>query len=506
MQTIRILFYTDTHAMIVQNGQGDEGSSILQRLIKEKLKGIVNVEIAVKNRHFDETSNVLAHGATRLTKTLLNDFDELWMFGFDYKENTQQEPARELTAQEVNDLCVWMNTGGVMVTGDHSQPQGNQQCGGPEQHADFLARGFSLGHKIPRAGQMRAWKGPPTNCAVDPSQLSLSDTHNTLAKGDSADEETLQSDHFAQLLEEIQPPPHSLFFYGLDANQRPVQIRSFPDHQHEGRVLIPQTYDKFWPPRPPLPEVVARGRDQRFPTSPRVYDLFVAYDGDPARVGRIAADTSFHHFINLNLKMLPGMNAACGLVLGTPLDEIAQFYANLAYWLAPVKIRDCVRKELFFRAATHIIVLEALGNSTFYLGKAAKAALASEVGTANVWRILSAGYNQGQQQPEQFIDYALTGRGAPEQFGGMGQEYLLGAMVESYHDFFRDKELDPLNLLEDPTTPGFLLTGLERAFSAQLSLAERLASKFTSESNASPGGGAAPPQEPPDVCGDVGEH
>jgi hypothetical protein len=382
-----------------------------------------------------------------------------------------------------------------MVTGDHSQlPSGDETC--PAEHKDLLARGFALGHRIPRAGQLRVWQGPPTNC--DSTTLELSDTHNTLATDDRGGGTPLsEDDEFPQHLEELRSP-HFLFFYGLDASGQPIQIRFFPDHQHEGHVLVPKTFDKFWPPRPPDPEVVASGRDKRFPNKPRIYELVVAYDGDEAGVGRIVADSSFHHFINLNLRKIPSMDAAGNPVPGTPLDQIAQFYANLALWLAPSKLRVGIMKELFFRAATHIIVLEALGNSASHVGRAMKEALASEVGDANVLRVIAAA-GKDELPPPRLLKHSLMGAGSREEFGDVSVEFILGATAQSYHQFFRRQGLDPLNLAEDPTPQGFLFEGIESAFNAFSSNAGAGQTKPADESEASRGDGATHTKEPADT-------
>lgn len=471
MKTIRILIYTDTQVTLSDSDDKDGGVSILRRLMKEKLKHIVNVDITIINRHFP------THGTAKLTCDLLKLFDEFWVVGWGNEPNDSEHPAYELTDDEVYDLATWMYRGGVMVTGDHSQPPGDEQCG--DEHKDLLARGFALGHRIPRAGQLRVWQGPPTNC--DSTTLELSDTHNTLATDDRGGGTPLsENDEFPQLLEELQSL-HFLFFYGLDANGHPIQIRSFPDHQHEGRVLVPKTFDKFWPPRPPDPEVVASGRDKRFPNNPRIYELVVAYDGDEAGVGRIVADSSFHHFINLNLRKIPSMDEARNLVPGTPLDQIAQFYANLALWLAPSKLRVSIMEELFFRAATHIIVLEALGNSASHVGRGMKEALASEVGDADVLRVLAA-VGKNEQLPARLLKHSVTGASPLEEFGDVSVDFILGATAQSYHQFFRRQGLDSLNLPEDPTPPGFLFEEIESAFSAYSSMAGATQPKPADES------------------------
>lgn len=472
MTTIRILIYTDTIDTQSDDDEVAGGVSIMRRLMREKLKKIVNVDITVLNRHDP------AHAAKKLTCELLKQFDELWVIGWGNTPNSSSFPALELTDDEVYDLSAWMYRGGVMVTGDHSQPPPPYDSCKNFEHKDLLARGFTLAHRIPRAGQLRVWKGPPTNCE---SSLELSDHHHTLGKNDAGNGASpSENDAFPQLLEEMQPP-HFLFFYGLDADGQPVQIRNFPDHQHEGNVIVPQTYDRFWPPRPPAPQVVAQGRDLRFPDAPRKYDLVMAYDGDAAGVGRIVADSSFHHFLNLNLRWMSSMDAARNPVPGTPLDQIAQFYANLALWLAPAKLREAIREELFFRASTHIIVLEALGNSPAHVGRAVKAALAWEIGEANVLRVLE-GIGDDGRPPAQLLKHSLAGTGPLEEFDGVDAESILGATVQSYHQFFWDNGLDSLNLPQDPTPPGFLDDGIERAFSEQLSSAERLRSKPADDS------------------------
>jgi hypothetical protein len=476
MKTIRILIYTDNGDTLSDSDGEDEGVSIMRRLMCEKLKKIVNVGVTILNRHHP------AHGATKLTCDLLKQFDELWVIGWGNTPNNNALPALELTDDEVYDLSAWMYRGGVMVTGDHSQPPfPKEQCEGLD-HKDLLARGFPLGQRIPRAGQLRVWKGPPTNCD---SPLESSDIHHTLGKNDAGNGASpSENDEFPQQLEEMQPP-HFLFFYGLDANGQPVQIRNFPDHQHEGNVIVPATYDKFWPPRPPVPQVVAQGRDLRFPDAPRKYDLVMAYDGDAAGVGRIVADSSFHHFINLNLCKIPTRDAAGNPVPGTPLDQIAQFYANLALWLAPAKLRESIREQVFFRAFTHIIVLEALGNSAAHVGRAVKAALASQVGGANVLRILEA-VGDDERPPARLLKHSLAATGPLKEFSGVDAESTLGATAQSYHQFIWDNGLDPLNLPEDPTPPGFLDEEIERAFSAQLSSAGLLRAKPADDSE--PGG------------------
>ncbi|HXT88003.1 MAG TPA: hypothetical protein VN714_01985, partial [Trebonia sp.] len=69
---------------------------------------------------------------------------------------------------------------------------------------------------------------------------------------------------------------------------------------HEGALAFPSSYPTpEWPSGPfgqPTPEVVARGTDKRFAAT---YDLVSAYDGSMASVGRIVADSTWHHYFHV---------------------------------------------------------------------------------------------------------------------------------------------------------------------------------------------------------------
>jgi hypothetical protein len=499
MQTIRILFYTDE--FLFWRGSSGLGSSgygarDLKRFIEFKLKHFARPEIEIRYRDYDYETGQIKHAATKLTCDLLSGFDEVWVFGFRMGGNTEKEPENELTDAEVDALYDWMRAGGLMLTGDHSQHSEHKNDKACEQgidHSTFRSRGYNLGHRIRRAKQLRVWEGPPTNCFVSEGQLAKSDMYNTQERGecsdDLGDDKCLQSDGHAQRLEGMPYPPHFLFRYRLNAKKRYVPIRKLPDHVHEGRVLIPETFDADWP-ADPRPRVVARGSDKRFPVKKRIYDLVVAYDGDGARVGRIVADSSFHHFLDMNLRGIPERDAAGNPKPGTDLDQIAQFYGNLAYWLAPKAIRRAIKKEFLFRAATHLSVLETLGNSTFLVGRVAKAALESEVGEANLSRIFDYGDEECPVE-ERLLSYVVTGREMPEAAGLSGHEHLLGSVVESYHDFFQQAGLSMSRLSEDPTPAGFLSGALESALRVQFSLTEGLSAQLRGGSNSFRGGSGA---------------
>jgi hypothetical protein len=504
MKQLRILIYTDTL------GLDDEKDSFcisdLRRFLPLKLGHIVEVKTDTLVRHFDDKTNKPRHAANKLTHDLLEQYHELWVFGFDNRKDTGAEPQLLLTPEEVAELARWMKTGGVMVTGDHSEGETADACRDPN-HAEFRARGYSLGFKIPRAGQLRVWEGPPTNCTLPETPLEESDNYNTQEpSGCSADlnDACLERDDHPQTLEPEPYPPHFLFFYGLDAGGRRVAITQFPDHPHVGKVVeTPKVLDEHWPPHPTVPRVVARGRDKRFTAEDKIYNLVVAYDGDEAGVGRIVSDASFHHFLNINIGGppsraigMPERDSAKNPKPGTPLDKMAQFYANLAYWLAPKDLRQEIKKELLFRAARHIDVLETFGNGASRLGKAARSALKSLLGEADLLRVVESVADGGEGLMEgDPLAYALAGRvgrGGREDFSMLGDEHLLGSIIESYYGYFREKGMNLLTVTEDVVPREVISNTFVGALRAQASRAEVMLARLAAGPSPSPTDDASP--------------
>jgi hypothetical protein len=216
-----------------------------------------------------------------------------------------------------------------------------------------------LGHRVPRAGQLRKWEGPPTN--------NPDDAFDTLARTDTEDEghRDLQSDAVPQtlnLIKLVNGLPHPIF-RGKD-----LTLNIFPDHLHEGQLVIPKKLDESWPPfeekdqhKKPRPIFVAKGCDKRSCKSRPVLGV---YDGDPLGVGRIVADSSFHHYTNVNLK---GFRAAST----TSLDLLGQLFQNLALYLAPRSKRVEMAKEMTKWLVQHPAVQEERGNPPAIVGQVA---------------------------------------------------------------------------------------------------------------------------------------
>jgi hypothetical protein len=160
---------------------------------------------------------------------------------------------------------------------------------------------------------------------------------------------------------------------------------------HEGEVLEPLQIFKNdpveYPPVPPLghrwPEIIAYGTvlpghttpfesgergpfegDPTNPTLSRQFGTVCAYDGLVAGVGRVVTDSSFHHFLDLNLTGDPlGVgfktsgfqnNTQAGNAV---LEGMKSYYRNIAFWLA--------RQRHFFPYLFGFIIAQAWWGKVF---------------------------------------------------------------------------------------------------------------------------------------------
>jgi hypothetical protein len=403
METIRILFYTDKYTPMDTSTdfvlepanpfQSSFGLSMLRDLLLKNqpipkiLLTSTNIEITLVNR------NIPFHGARKFTNELLSCFDEVWVFGF-YQANMPEYtpeaggPENKLDRQEIAALKKWMDMGGgVLVMGDHANPD-PRISDSSNGHETYLSLGRALGKYIPRAGQMRKWEGPPTTGTTIPTGALRRDNFNTQEFGAEVDIENLklQSDQKPQRIflgmfealdinylfpKKVVIRPHDLFYIG---NGRSVDV--FPDHMHEGELLTPDTSTSDWPPGCPKTSFVAWGVDKRF-SIPDLHPLVSVFDGDDFDVGRIVADTSFHHYTNINLRcLLRDPEGTCEP--SADLDLIGNYYINLALWLAPKLKRRAIGVSLLIRLVAHPQILEEEGNSCSVIGRTAKSILEQE--------------------------------------------------------------------------------------------------------------------------------
>lgn len=400
--TIRILLYTDDPQSITKDDELLGLSTMIEHL-KAHAPTFANLSIEWLSRNSSKAN----HADVKLSAELLEKFDEIWFFGV-HQVNRKNfnigilrgGPQSELGKEEVLALSNWMRVGGetgldgggVLMTGDHANLRppdavSNEDAACPDnsEHEEFLGLGRALGHCVPRAGLMRKWEGKPT--------AFKENSFNTQSPitGIKSDSLRLQVDPIPQQLilqtfdEKGNPVSggqvHPLFFY---KDGQAIQV--FPDHAHEGAIIEPSNLEdtEIWPKNhlevQPQPHVLARGIDKR---NFQVLNLVSAYDGDCANVGRVIADSTWHHYVNVNLhKFRPPARE------GSDGDQIGQFYANLAIWLSPRSIRRKMAEKMTEWLANFPLMLEEVGGDPLEIGQKAYLILSKVASPCEIHELL----------------------------------------------------------------------------------------------------------------------
>jgi hypothetical protein len=301
----------------------------------------------------------------------INEYDQIWLFGFRSVFFQSQEDPDQLTDNELAILARWMdNGGGLFAAGDH---------------ADL---GSSLASRLPRVRSMRKW----TLGQVPPQPTGVN-RHDSLEKGHDAsytfDDESDDTPMSIVLKYyplsawspfTTQKAPHPL----LSGSAGPIDI--LPDHPHEGEVIpesaidVTQTFsfaDYSAAEYPtldgvhPTPEVIAWATVQadhtaasdhnKGPANYKLYGAVGAYNGHDADVGRVSVDSTWHHWFDLNLtgRMVenldsPPFDSTNPKTLGflataagrQAYARIQEYHRNTAIWLASESKQRC----MFLRA------------------------------------------------------------------------------------------------------------------------------------------------------------
>jgi hypothetical protein len=309
-------------------------------------------------------------------------YDVLWLFGFEgYDGGILAGPGNVIAPSELLAITQFMDAGGgVFAVGDHDG-LGSHMCG-----------------FIPRVRYMRMWfmKNDPTGGLPPHWQFNwpggTQDRADTLVRGatKAGMPDVLffddQSDDIPQVLK-----PKITTHPAIQGTDGPLTV--YPDHMHEGEVWAPPL------PTPGQPSVVlsaTSANDNTLAFAPLNFVEFpliaqyqecpqilatcatgahkidvaepgasacennnfhadnstsiaktiaavCAYDGVQAGVGRVVTDSSFHHFIDLNLIGDPCSGTAIKKAgfTGSPaglavLSQLDAYYRNLAAWLARV--------------------------------------------------------------------------------------------------------------------------------------------------------------------------
>jgi len=305
------------------NGGPFGGLQYVKTLLESRAYAYVDFDIATAHRNGDPSASI--PGPKQLTNLdILNKYDQIWFFGIN--------SIPSLSAAEVTLLDQFMaapKSGGVLVTGDH---------------ADL---GKGIAGQITRAGQMRQYPAPPSSPPV--WNTTLEDGPDPGSSFDFND----QSDDRPQTIRYRRFPIWSPLVFARRFRPHPVlcgpagPIDVFPDHQHEGEALapIPAIGDPKWPTKnghQESPYVIGWGKIKDPAATKHGAEIGVAsaYDGHNVDVGRIVADSTWHHWFDINLTGVAtppspyaGFDAtAAGQAALTKIDA---YFLNCGVWLAP---------------------------------------------------------------------------------------------------------------------------------------------------------------------------
>ena len=373
---VRLLIVVDIEIDLFP-GANAFGIERVIRLMRESSVGCMHFHVDVAQRSSGAFSVVASPAGTqakylgfRFNSTLpdgsnvIDHYDEVWCFGFKphagFTHPTDDADITDPAAIPASDaelavLTTWMNKkGGMFATGDH----------------DFV--GASMCSRIPRVGTMRAWTNVQGVPPID-GPLRI-DTNRPANAAEEAGAEEIeferQSDavpqpitwvpwmHFSHSPFHIHKRPHPVLCH---PTLGPIDV--MPDHPHEGVVFdhvaqpdvgldpvtLTNTYNfgggvsgDEYPTVSgvqPLPMVIARGRTLADPpldhekgdSAAKRFAMISVYDGHRAAVGRVATDSTWHHWMNINITQLE----AAG---GANWEKIKRYYLNLGVWLAPPHI------------------------------------------------------------------------------------------------------------------------------------------------------------------------
>lgn len=384
--TIRILIVIDGRIKLTK-GPEDFGLGYLLETLRAPFAWWLRFSVDVA-RHDDCPSNepLLTYPKPfRFTGAGfdINSYDQIWFFADRPNKMDGGDGAMtdadirnyefRLSDTELKLIAEWMDRGGgVFATGDHS------------------VLGAAMCHRIPRVRSMRRWtlaQGVPPKDAQT--------RHETLQPVTGADPETDTLLQPLGLVYQGGPffgplSPHALLQSSLGAIDR------FPDHMHEGEVVpddelqldspldIPGYGRAEYPGVPevigfggdvsafrrPRPRIVAYGRTTIF-LQPEVAQVDLlrraafphpvpygitkqfgtvgVYDGDRAGIGRVVVDSTWHHWLSLNIdKIAKQAEPPVVAFKAHPFDldarpvaykKMQAYYRNVGLWLATPALR-----------------------------------------------------------------------------------------------------------------------------------------------------------------------
>jgi len=468
---VRILLYADS--VVRFEGGSFLGLKYVTSLLQSRAYPFVRFEIASAHRDGSDPSASIS-GAKKLTDLdIVNKYDEIWFFGF--------ASTPSLDAAEVALMASFMaapKSGGVLVTGDHAN----------------LGRGIA--GQLPRAGVMRQYPAPDN---IGPGwNTTLEDGPDANSDFDFED----QSDDKPQTIRWRRYPLFSGLALSRRSRPHPVlcgpdgPIDVLPDHQHEGEALapVPAPGDANWPTKAghqERPEVIAWGsiKDPAASKHGQEIGLISAYDGHNVDVGRVLADSTWHHWFDINLT---GALAPPSPYAGfdetaagrAALKKIDAYFLNAGVWLAPPERQTEMRNFGWWSILWTDRVIELSPEAPLlYLGEQAMDALGKRAPRCTVSRwILDLIFKEKIPHWEwpQFMEKFRIIEPPIEQFaaGGMLRQLLLD------HGAADGKRNLPKEAIADKLLERSLSAGLERGlrslgdeFNNQLEVVSKLRSR-----------------------------
>ncbi|MDJ0652995.1 MAG: hypothetical protein QNJ40_02495 [Xanthomonadales bacterium] len=347
---IRILMVVDSSIRTVE-APGAFGIGRVVRLIDNYSRGCssFSVDTARREPFVGDNSQNQGHISTDFRfndldgdgNRIIDSYDQIWMFGF-----RGEGSGPVVSAAELGQLTDWMNKGGgVFATGDHDD-LGASMCSGIPRVREM--RRWTASQQVPPIGGFnRLDTNRPTNTAEATGASPIAFAHERDTTPQPIEWVPVSVQHVGVFSYEF---PHETLCHPALG---PIDV--MPDHPHEGRTRevsemnTTRTYnftggisgDDFPSSggHRPLPQVIAYGETAPAPPTNKPYKgncgyfrfpMISVYDGRDAGVqGRVATDSTWHHWFDLNIYELE--HAADD----TAWRKIACYFQNLAVWLSP---------------------------------------------------------------------------------------------------------------------------------------------------------------------------
>jgi hypothetical protein len=224
--------------------------------------------------------------------------------------------------------------------------------------------------------------------------------------------------------------------------------------------------------------------------SEKRFPVIGAYDGDGAGVGRVIVDSTWHHWLSLNVTGRPefilefehGREYPPGMMLAPPIDprkelgflatsvgraayrKIQNYWINVALWLMPRRKRaQCMAPSIILNALLLYPMFEGLNprSQLHELGRSLRFSLHTYVGPVLAWDLLldllpeSDRVHQLFRQPRRIVDDGPTAftDPPPEVF----ETYLLGGVARELLQLLYDDAREADERDQDVIDEAYLL-------------------------------------------------